>query len=259
MQGTLNISVLPNASIKLQQKIPPISPEDCLIVSFPRSGNTWVRFLLANLLEDSRYPLTFKQMQNKIPSIHCKKQWDRIRTMTEPRYIKSHMPYCTDYQKVIYVVRDGRDVMVSSYNYYYSSNQISFLDFLQLDVWPGRWYAHVLSWLKNAHRLDLLLIRYEDLLRDPFEQLKNIAHFIGLNMDNVIIDRAVRYSSFAAMKIMEASLTDSHLELVHPSRFFRAGKSGLWRQYFGAEHKAVFKPNANPVLLRLGYVSDTNW
>jgi hypothetical protein len=259
MQGTLNIPVLPNASIELQQKVPPISPEDCLIVSFPRSGNTWVRFLLANLLENSRYPLTFKQMQKKIPSIHHKKQWDKLRSMSKPRYIKSHMPYSPDYEKVIYIVRDGRDVMVSAYNYYYSSNRISFLDFLQLDIWPGRWHAHVLSWLENVHHLDLLLIRYEDLLKDPFEQLRNMAHFIGLNTDDESIYRSIRYSCFAAMKKMEASLTDSHLELTHPSRFFRAGKSGLWRQYFGSEHKAVFKPNADPVLIRLGYICDTNW
>ena len=130
MQETLNIPLLPNASAELLSQVPPVSSEDCLIVSYPRSGNTWVRFLLANLLEESRYPLSFQQMEERIPSIHQRKDWNRIRTIPSPRFIKSHMPYSSKYKKAIYIVRDGRDVMVSAYHYFYFPIKISFLDFL---------------------------------------------------------------------------------------------------------------------------------
>jgi hypothetical protein len=198
-------------------------------------------------------------MQNLVPDIHNKKDWERIPKMSSPRFIKSHMPYDPDYKKVIYIVRDGRDVMVSAYNYYYSRHQISFLDFLQLDIWPGHWHTNVLSWLNNSHQLELLIVRYEELLKDPFKQLKNIVHFIGLNTNDDKINRAVRHSTFTALAKMEANQADSSLTQSRSSRFFRTGKSGLWKQYFGPEHKEVFKPFANPALFKLGYITDPDW
>ena len=168
------------------------------------------------------------------------------------------MPYTPDYKKVIYIIRDGRDVMVSAYHYYYFPIKISFLDFLQMDIWPGPWDEHLQSWLDNAHLLDLLLIRYEDLLEDPFQQLKNIAHFIGLNTDDEKVDRAVRHSSFTALKKMEAN-NDSRFSGLPGLKFFRSGKSGQWRQYFGPEHKDVFKRQTNTLLMRLGYINTTEW
>ena len=255
MQGILNIPLLPNAANRLEKLVPSISSNDYMIVSYPRSGNTWVSFLLANLLEDSRYPLNFQQVQNRVPSIHSNNEFRKAPVMSGPRFIKSHMPYDPEYKKVIYIVRDGRDVMVSTYNYYFSTNQISFLDFLQLNIWPGPWYTHVLSWLENAHLIDMLLVRYEDLLTDPYEQLKNIAHFIGLETDQNRIDCSVRNSSFTALSKMEDNLT-THTN--HP-RFFRTGKSGMWRPYFDQEHKEVFKAYANPALIRLGYINTPDW
>jgi hypothetical protein len=259
MQGTLNIPVLPNAAGTLKKNVPSITPQDYMIVSYPRSGNTWVRFLLANLLEDSRYPLNFQQMQNRVPSIHSNDECRKIPVISSPRFIKSNMPYEPEYKKVIYIVRDGRDVMVSAYNYYFSSNQISFLDFLQLNIWPGPWHAHVLSWLDKAQQLDLLLVRYEDLLKNTTIQLKYIAHFIGLNTNHDKIDRAVRHSSFKALTKMEANQSFSSRTQPNLHKFFRTGKSGLWKQYFHEEHKTVFKPPANPVLARLGYITDPDW
>jgi estrone sulfotransferase len=259
MLGKLKIPVLQNASPQLLAQVPPIFSDDCLIVSYPRSGNIWVRFLIANLLENSRYPLSFRQMERYIPDIHCKNDWDRIRSKSENRILKSNMPYDPDYKKVIYIVRDGRDVMVSAYHYYFLQLEISFLDFLQMNTWPSPWHLHVLSWLNNAQRLALLLVRYEDLLKNPFQQLNKIADFIGLNKSDDKIERAVNHSSFNALAKMEANQTDSRLKQMGCSRFFRSGKAGQWRNFFGKEHKDVFKPLANPVLLRLGYINNPEW
>jgi hypothetical protein len=198
-------------------------------------------------------------MEDLIPDIHKKQDWKKIRLMSSPGFMKSHLPYNPDYKKVIYLVRDGRDVMVSAYNYFFSKLPLSFLDFLQLDIWPGHWHSHVLSWLENTHKIDLLLVRYEDLLSDTFEQLKNITHFIGLNVSDGMIIRAVRNSSFAALSKMEENQIDSSVKQMNLPRFFRAGKSGLWKQYFTPEHKSVFQPLANPALLNLGYINSSDW
>ena len=87
-----------------------IRPDDVFIVSYPRSGNTWVRFLMANLLAPDE-KITFRNIENYVPSIY--KSADTLDTREGRRYIKSHNPCYELYPKLIYVYRDGRDALVS--------------------------------------------------------------------------------------------------------------------------------------------------
>jgi len=86
-----------------------IRPDDVFIVSYPRSGNTWVRFLIANLLAPDE-KITFRNIENYVPSIY--KSADTLDTRGGRRYIKSHNPCYELYPKLIYVYRDGRDALV---------------------------------------------------------------------------------------------------------------------------------------------------
>ncbi len=90
-----------------------ILPDDVFLVSFPKSGNTWARFLLANLTRPEQ-PATFANIHLLIPdpSWTTKKELDRL---PRPRIIKSHECFDPRYRRVIYIVRDPRDVAVSQY------------------------------------------------------------------------------------------------------------------------------------------------
>src|SRR5438132_14035201 len=91
-----------------------IRPDDVFIVSYPRSGNTWIRFLLANLLAPHE-TITFRNIEDYVPDIH--KSASALAGWQGHRYLKSHHPYYDSYPRFIYIYRDGRDALVSYYHY----------------------------------------------------------------------------------------------------------------------------------------------
>src|SRR5713101_9299626 len=100
-----------------------ILPDDVFLVSFPKSGNTWTRFLLANLIYPNQ-PATFANIHRLIPDPAgtTKRDFDR---MPRPRIIKSHECFDPRYPRVVYIVRDPRDVAVSQYHYHRKLQRIS--------------------------------------------------------------------------------------------------------------------------------------
>src|SRR5579864_4630830 len=65
-----------------------VYPDDVFLVSYPRSGNTWTRFLLGNLLYPDA-PVTFSNIESRIPEIYFNR--DRfMRSLPRPRMLKSH-------------------------------------------------------------------------------------------------------------------------------------------------------------------------
>jgi hypothetical protein len=96
------------------QKIFNTLPGDVFLVSYPRSGNTWMRYLLASLLEPD-LEWNINSISRLIPDLHDK--WPDDYLKPSPRVIKSHFPYQKAYKKVIYPYRDGRDVAISHYDY----------------------------------------------------------------------------------------------------------------------------------------------
>ena len=64
------VPIVPNASAELETQAPQIYPDDVMIVSYPRSGNTWVRVLLANLISDSAEPVDLVELEDLVPDIH---------------------------------------------------------------------------------------------------------------------------------------------------------------------------------------------
>src|SRR6202047_4436661 len=65
-----------------------VFPDDIFLVSYPRSGNTWTRFLLGNLIF-SGGPVTFSNIESRIPEIYFNR--DRaMRRLSRPRVLKSH-------------------------------------------------------------------------------------------------------------------------------------------------------------------------
>src|SRR5215469_6269647 len=89
--------------------------DDTFIVSYPRSGNTWTRFLIANLLHPEQ-PASFANIERLIPD--CEAQSSRyMKRASRPRIIKSHEYFDPRYKKVIYIVRDPRDVALSYYDF----------------------------------------------------------------------------------------------------------------------------------------------
>src|SRR5467141_466425 len=90
-----------------------ILPDDVFLVSYPKSGNTWTRFLVANLVYPEKNP-DFSNINELIPDPEAMHKRDLERA-ARPRLIKSHQYFDPRYPKVIYIVRDPRDVVLSEY------------------------------------------------------------------------------------------------------------------------------------------------
>lgn len=236
-----------------------VEPDDVFLVSYPRSGNTWVRFMVANLLAGRTANVDFQVLGRLVPDLH--KDVTSIPWAPRPRIIKSHLTFRAEYPPVVYLVRDGRDVYVSYFHYRRDRlpESTTLAQFIDGKLWPCSWGDHVGSWLDSAMDSNrLLLIRYEDLLEDPTGGLAQIASFAHLDASIENIQDAVRASEFNRMRQAEEESGRPFGE-PHSGRFVRRGRTTEWKNAFGENERTAFKKKDNIALLRLGYEDKTDW
>jgi hypothetical protein len=170
-----------------------------------------MRFVLANLV--SSRPTDFLSLEERVPSIYVSSA-RHIRRLPSPRVIKSHQAYTSDYRRVVYLVRDPRDVAASYLRYL---QRIGAQDkSVTLDVFAdgfakghgtwlsfGSWADHVTGWLLRRGDSDFLLVRYEDLLDNPDQWIARVAAFCGIAADARLISDALAKSSSDKMRDFE--------------------------------------------------------
>jgi Sulfotransferase domain len=191
-----------------------VFPDDTFLVSYQKSGNTWLRFLLANLM-CPRGPITLLEMEDRVPMIYDCSNWV-LRQKPRPRIIASHECFDPRYRKVIYVVRDPRDVVISSYYHHLRLRRIPegypmelfvprWLQETQYDS-PrfGAWREHVLSWIETRGKdPGFLLVRYEDMNRNPQRELGRVSSFLSLDVSTERLAQAIELSSAERMRELE--------------------------------------------------------
>ena len=190
-----------------------VFPDDIFLVGYFRSGSTWSRFLLGNFIHQDE-AVVFTNMERLLPSIYDLP--DRV-LRGLPRVLKSHECFDPRYPRVIYVVRDPRDVAVSFYFYNlkvrvipdgYSMDEFV-TRFVAANVVPyadrvGCWQDHVLSWVRlRGGKPGFRVVRYEDLLTDPVKELTNLASLLRIDPTSARVKRAVRLSSASHMQSLE--------------------------------------------------------
>jgi len=238
--------------------------DDVFVVSYPKSGNSWVRFLIANLVAPGR-PVDFSSVQQIVPGI----DWlsaNALRRLPHPRLLKSHEYFDPRYGKLLYLVRDPRDVVVSYYHHHIRSRLIPegypmeqyVARFLagRLDPY-GSWHEHVGSW-RGARESDpgFLLMRYEDLSAAPERGLRRIADFLGLRPSDAELELACARSSFEAMRKLERfqAETEGTLSPLRVQRpFVRSGTVGGWRRELPPALAAQITARWAATMATLGY------
>lgn len=241
-----------------------IHGDDVLIVSYPKSGNTWARFLVGNLA-DPDAAIGFRDLERRLPNIY---QSDgKLRRERRPRILKSHEYFDPRYRKVLYFVRDPRDVAVSYYHFhvkirliddgYPMDRYVSRFVAGDLDAF-GSWQENVGSWLgaREGDEETFLLLRYEDVLAHPVDQLRRAARFLGLPADDDALTRAVALSSADHMRQLERE-QPWDLDLIRDSRadraFVRSARAGGWRDELSRESIAEIEQAWGGLMRTLGY------
>jgi Sulfotransferase domain len=243
-----------------------VFPEDTFVVSYFRSGSTWSRFLLGNFIHQEE-PITFANVDRRFPDIYM---WPDHVLRTLPRVMKSHECFDPRYPRVIYIVRDPRDVAVSFYYYNLKVRVIPdgypmeefVARFIAANVVPyadrvGCWEDHVLSWLRlREGKAGFRLIRYEDLLADPGKELRQLAPLLGIDPTPERVDRAVQLSSASNMRSLEQKQSkewhttkDTRSDIP----FVREAKSGGWRAKLPADCVSQIERAWGATMQELGY------
>jgi len=198
----LRRSTLRRALVRLRHL--DIKPADVALASYPRSGNTWAKQMLGDLLAERE--LDRVEAERLIPSVGFHHRAPAV-AAGGGRLVKTHEPYRGEFTRAIYLVRDVRDVALSLFavEEARSRPRESFAAFTE-DLAAGKtlgygsWQTHVDSWL-GAAGLDLLVLRYEDLLADPARGVARMASFLGLDPDPAEVQSVVRRHQAGVVRV----------------------------------------------------------
>ena len=243
-----------------------VFPDDTFIVSYPRSGNTWTRFLIANLL----YPqleVGFANIENLVPDTAALSS-RTLKRVPRPRVLKSHQYFDPRYPKVLYIVRDPRDVALSYYQFHRKygfikdghSMETFVQDFVHGNLisadW-GTWAENVASWFyTRGHNSDFLLVRYEDLKTDIERQVERVARFLGVDPQPDLLRRAITQSSAERMRELEVKQQDEWVGTKRHRKdipFVGQASAGTWQAKLPAESTYLIEAAWGELMMALGY------
>ena len=234
---------------------------DVVIVSFGKSGRTWLRVMISHL-----FRVMYKLPENAVLG------FDNFHNLNRevPKTFFTHDNYIKDFtgdfdtktpfynKQVVLLARDPRDVAVSQFfqwkfrvkstkiainNYPPRGSDISLFDFVMGDN-GGSMQAvtqYLNLWAREVNKIACFhLVRYEDLRARPREELRRILDFMDVDATEAQVNAAVDYSSYENMKKMEGS---QQLRLAggrmmprdkdNPDSFkVRRAKVGGYRDYF---------------------------
>ena len=183
--------------------------------------------------------------------------------------------------KLIYIVRDGRDVLISERfrnlveeSKFLNAEDKHIIEDLRKDqvqftngtrsIFTENVIRRVANgWVKNVQETEeegrrlvgknYCSLRYEDLLARPFEEMKKLWEFLGVNVDPAL-ERAM--TDEMSSNPDEAWQSKRNEEI---ASFLPKGQAGNWQRLFTARDKSIFKEVAGEMLINWKYEKDTNW
>jgi len=234
--------------------------DDLFLVEFPKSGITWLSFLMANiniLFAGQQRTVTFFNIHDFVPDVQVgSRVTGPLASSLGYRCIKSHATYIRGYRKVFYLVRDPRDVMVSYCAYL--KGQGEWHGTLDQFVTHRRygiktWVNHVTSWLNGIQpAVRFSLIRYEDLIANTRDELTRLYRLLGVPVTDEIIDKAIERSSIQTMRNLETEAFAGHPSLKN-QQFVRRSELGGPREPLPVSLCELSEREAGTVMDRLGY------
>lgn len=227
------------------------SLEDIYLVSFPKSGNTWLRFLVANAIK-VKYQITrevnFFSIHDIIPDVHISRSilsQGPFGRNDLPRIIKSHSAFNPYYHRVIFLVRDPSDVMISYYfylkNYQSIPADMRMSEFLNHEKYGiEAWSSHTRTWLQPQKIGQILkVVSYESLKENTEEELRKVMSLLGLVLCKSELDKAIFLSSKDAMKVSAESHLSTQITKHHKTSFVRKAEVSKGKELNAVDKKRI--------------------
>jgi hypothetical protein len=120
------------------------------------------------------------------------------------------------------------------------------LQFVEQAAYRWLWQTEVVQEAFGSHSGPKLLLKYEDLRRDPFNELTRLARWLGLPSDAETVSPIVEKHLFENIPPDERG----------PKSFFRSAAPGLWETNLSADEQEVMLGVLEPKLGELGYVTE---
>jgi aryl sulfotransferase len=206
--------------------------DDIIVSTYAKSGTTWMQQMLAQMLMGPNPDLAVAELSPwldlRVPPKAVK--LPAVEAQTNRRFLKTHLPVdalvYSPRAKYIYIGRDGRDVVWSLYNHHANANALwyqalndtpgrvgppiekpvadvrqYFLDWLARDGYPfWPFWENVRSWWAIRDLPNLMFVHFADLKRDLPGQMRAMAKFLDIKVEERDWPRILEYCSFDWMK-----------------------------------------------------------
>ncbi|HUZ13988.1 MAG TPA: sulfotransferase domain-containing protein [Caulobacteraceae bacterium] len=250
-------------------------PTDVVISPFGKCGTTWLQQTFHTLR--TRGDMDFDDISRVVPWIEtagaCGLDLEAPQR-AEPRGFKSHLTWDRAPEGARYVVslRDPKDAMVSHFRFmegwFFEPGAIALGEYLAAtlaDRRPGHGYwSHLLGWWAQRRNPDVLLVSYEHMSADPEANVRRLAGFCGIALDEALLALTLQRTSLAFMLAHKDRFDDAMMRRLSEERCglppggdsakVREGKVGANRKQMPAEIAAAFDARwAEEVTPELGF------
>ena len=246
---------------------------DVFLVGHPKSGNTWLAYLLALVLFPKQADqITLANLRRFVPDASGRDHViAKYQPLPNPRTFRNHQPlYPKRYHRIIYVIRDPRSVLVSLWHHYRVARKDTttrveelvdeYLTNDRFDVWMhnlDRWDHHVTRFtLPPTATSSLLLVKYEDLVRNRRQQLDRLVEFLNIETTPESLSSADERGSFEAMRHAEERHGVEHFRKMRSSGepFVRSGQIDGWQEELSPATADRIERSLRPVMEQFGYL-----
>ena len=200
----------------------PVESSDVFIATFPKSGTTWMQQIVHGL--KTRGSMAFKEISEVVPYIEV--AWDcgidlSSAQPASPRAFKTHADETTVPKggRYIVVVRDPLDVAVSFYKFmdgwFIEKGAIPIDEFVEAVIFKAEgaddYWSHLLSWWPRRFDPDVRFYFFEDMKLALEPVVRDVAGFIGIELDEELCRIVLRQASMGFMKAHEHQFDDNLL------------------------------------------------
>ncbi len=256
--------------------------DDIIIATYAKAGTTWMQQIIGQLLFDGDPDLEVANMSPwldlRVPPKEAK--LPAVEAQVHRRFLKTHLPVdalrFSPKAKYLYLGRDGRDVMWSMYNHHANANQAWYEalndtpglvgqpigpapddirqywhDWMKRDghpFWP--FWENVRSWWHIRNLPNVRFVHFATLKRDMPGEIRRIAAFLGIPIDESRWDAIVEHCSFQWMKkhavkcvALGGAFWDGGAEV-----FVNKGVNGRWRDTLTPKESAEYEKRAEAEL-----------
>jgi aryl sulfotransferase len=249
--------------------------DDIIIATYAKSGTTWVQQIVSQLIFNGEEGMDVAEMSPwmdlRIPPKEIK--LPAVEAQTHRRFVKTHLPMdalvFSEKAKYLYIARDGRDVAWSFYNHHVNANDAwyqalndtpgrvgppierpssdivqYFNEWLEQDGYPiWSFWENIRTWWEIRDLPNVQLIHFEALKQNMPGEIRRIAEFLNIEIDESRWDSILRHCSFDYMKAnatksvpLGGIFWDGGAET-----FIHKGVNGRWRDVLPDEDKTRYE------------------